>query len=132
MTFKNDYRLWDDEYERTHWTPEELDASNTKVARIGEIIDAEQNGEISHDEAMIRHLMLDPDLFEVMLDDAYGDSVQVQRVQAWYNEAKARNYWKSLIDNAKQTAQTGRNLENVIELMNKALGILKAAVPTRA
>ena len=132
MTFKNDYRLWDDEYERTHWTPEELDASNTKVARIGEIIDAEQNGEISHDEAMIRHLMLDPDLFEVMLDDAYGDSVQVQRVQAWYNEAKAKSYWNSLIDNAKQTAQTGRNLENVIELMNKALAILKAAVSAGA
>ena len=37
-----------------------------RVANIGEIIDAERNGEISHDEAMIRHLMLDPDLLENM------------------------------------------------------------------
>ena len=54
-----------------------------RVANIGEIIDAERNGEISHDEVMIRHLMLDPDLLENMLDDAYGDPERVKCVRAW-------------------------------------------------
>ena len=26
MAYKNGYRLWDDEYEQAHWTPEEVAA----------------------------------------------------------------------------------------------------------
>ena len=44
MAYENGYRLWDDEYEQTHWTPEELAESNARVASIGEIINAERNG----------------------------------------------------------------------------------------
>ena len=136
MAYDNGYRLWDDEYERVHWTPEELAASNARVARLGEIIDAEHNGEISHDEAMIRHLMLDPDLLEVMLDDAYGDTEQVKRVRAWGREAKARtreaHYWASLLGHAQKTAQNGYNVEAVLHALNEAIGIIKTAVPTGA
>ena len=131
MAFKNGYRLWDNEYIQAHWTPEEIAESNARVARLGEIIDAEHNGEISHDEAMIRHLILDPDLLEVMLDDAYGDPEQVKRVRAWGKEAKNRTqearYWDSLAQNAEITVQRGYNIENALASINKALGILKAA-----
>ena len=131
MAFKNGYRLWDNEYIQAHWTPEEIVESNARVAHIGEIIDAERNGEISHDEAMIRHLMIDPDLLEVMLDDAYDDSEQVKRVRAWSKEAKNRTqearYWDSLAQNAEITVQRGYNIENALASINKALGILKAA-----
>ena len=77
MGFLNGYRLWDEEFEQAHWTPKEIAESKKRVAKICDIINAEHNGEISHDEAMIRHLMLDPDLIEVMLDDAYSDEAQV-------------------------------------------------------
>ena len=89
---------------------------------------------ITHEEAMIQTFINEPDYAQFYLDQVLKDGYQdeIQRVQAWYNEAKARNYWNSLINKAKQTAQTGRNLENVIELMNKALAILKAAVSAGA
>ena len=136
MAYENGYRLWDDEYEQAHWTPEELATSNARVARTNKIIDAEHNGEISHDEAMIRHLMLDPDLLEVMLDDACGDTEQVKRIHSWYNEAKARareaRYWDSLLGHAQITAQSGYNREAVIHTLNEALEILKDAVPEGA
>ena len=132
MAFKNGYRLWDDEYKREHWTPQEIAESEARVARISEIIDAEHNGEISHDEAMIRHLMLDFDLAENMLDDAYGNKEATRKVKYYIKEAKRRTrqikYWNSLVNNAEQTAQSGYNLDNVIALVSKALGILKAAV----
>ena len=131
MAFKNGYRLWDNEYIQAHWSPEEIAESNARVAHIGKIIDAERNGEISHDEAMIRHLMLDPDLLENMLDDAYGDPEQVKRVRAWSKEAKIRTqeakYWDALVSNAAITVQRGYNIENALASINKALGILKAA-----
>ena len=130
MAFKNGYRLWDDEYEQTHWTPEELAESNARVALIDKIINAEHNGEISHDEAMIRHLMLDPDLLEVMLDDAFGDSEKVKRVRAWNKEAKTRirenRYWDSLLRHAQKTAQNGYNVEDALHALYEAIDILKA------
>mgnify|MGYP007070192880 CR=1 FL=1 len=133
MAYENGYRLWDEEYEQAHWTPEELAASNARVARIGEIINAEHNGEISHDEAMIRHLMLDPDLLEVMLDDAYGDTEQVKRVRTWGREAKVRTqnlgYWKDIVDNAEKTVEAGQNSDVIIRLVSEALSILKATTP---
>ena len=134
MAYKNGYRLWDDEYEQAHWTPEELAESNDRVARISDIINAEHNGKISHDEAMIRHLMLDPDLLENMLDDAYGDSEQVKRVCAWSKEAKNRTrenrYWASLLGHAQKTAQNGYNVEVVLHALNEAISIIKANVIT--
>ena len=93
MAFKNGYRLWDDDFEQAFWTPEEIAESKAKAARIGEIIDAEQQGFITHDEAMIRHLIEDPDLAEIMLDDAKADEDfnKLNQVKYWINEAKARS-----------------------------------------
>lgn len=142
MAFKNGYRLWDDEYEHEYWTPDEIAASNAKVARICEIIDAEHSGEISHDEAMIRHLILDPDLADIMLNDAINDGnmSEVRAVQRRIEEAKARtrenppssSYWQEVADNAQEAARTGYNLKEAIAQVSKALGILKAAVPAGA
>lgn len=139
MAFKNGYRLWDKEFEQQYWTPEEIEMSNEKVARIDEIVKAEHNGEISHEEAMIRHLMLDPDLADIMLEDAIndGDIRKIRKVHRRIEEAKTRTlntlpnsaYWESVVDNAEQTAKEGKNLETIIALMTRALGILKAAVP---
>ena len=64
MTFKNGYRVWDND---------ETQAGNTLAEKICEIIDAKHNGVISHDEAMIRYLVLEPDLAQIMLDDAIND-----------------------------------------------------------
>ena len=93
MAFKNSFRLWDDELKLKFWTPEEIAESKAKAARIGEIIDAEQQGFITHDEAMIRHLIEDPDLAEIMLDDAEADEDfnKINQVKYWINEAKARS-----------------------------------------
>jgi hypothetical protein len=92
MTFKNGYRLWDQEFEKKYWTPDEIADNNAKVARICSIIDDEQNGLITHDEALIRHLMLDTDLAQVLLDDAYedGSPEEIKRVQSIIGLAKAR------------------------------------------
>ena len=90
---------------------------------------------ISHEEAVIQHFMEDPELAEIMLQDAIadGDINEVQKIQYRINEAKSRTasmgYWGSLVDNAEQTASDGKNLDIVIALMNRALDILKAAVP---
>ena len=40
------------------------------------------------------------------------------------------NYWKKIIHNAEIAAKDGRNLEDTIILVSKALDILKAAMPT--
>ena len=88
---------------------------------------------ITHDEAMINDFIEHPDyaneLLNTILTD--GDDYEIQRVRTWYNEAKRRtqeaSYWNSLINNAEHTAQSGYNLDNVIAIVTKALGILKAA-----
>ena len=91
-----------------------------------------------HEEAVIQHFMEDPELAEIMLQDtlADGDDVEVQKIQRRIQEATKRtasmSYWSSLIDNAEQTARDGKNLDAVIGLVTRALGILKAAVPANA
>ena len=90
---------------------------------------------ISHEEAVIQHFTEDPELAEIMLDDALseGDSIEVEKIQRRMSEAKARvsnmGYCALLVDNAEQTAKDGQNLNVVICLVNRALEILKAAVP---
>ena len=75
--------------------------------------------------------MLEPDLAENMLDDAYGNPEKYAMLNAVSKEAKRRTkqitYWTSIIDNAEQTAQSGYYLDSAIALMSKALSILKAA-----
>ena len=138
MAFKNGFRLWDDEFEREHWTPEEIAESNAKVTKIGDIIRAEQQGYISHEEAMIRHLTLDPDLAEIMLNDATetGDVNEIRKVQLRIDEAKARakenNYWNSVLEHAERTAKSGYNLDSVINTLGRAIGILQSAVQAGA
>lgn len=94
MAFKNGFRLWDDELKSKFWTPEEIAASKAKAERIGEIIDTEQHSFITHDEAMIRHLMEESDLAEIMLDDALADNdiSKLNQVKLWIKEAKARRF----------------------------------------
>ena len=93
---------------------------------------------ITHDEAMIADFMAHPDYAEELLHAVRndGDDYEIQRVQSWYDEAKARTqklgYWGSIVNNAEKTAQEGKNLEAIIALMTRALGILKAAVPASA
>ena len=43
MTVKNGFRVWDDEYEREHFTPEEIAASKLRVAAAGKLIKTRQN-----------------------------------------------------------------------------------------
>ena len=94
MAFKNGYRLWDDEYKRAHWTPEEIATSDEFVSKAGEIIEAEQAGYITHEEAMIRHFMLDPDLAETELEDAIldGDIEKIRSIWRQISIARERLY----------------------------------------
>ena len=90
------YTTWNDKFEQEHWTAKEIAESKAKVAIIGAIINAERNGEISHNEAMIRHLMLDPDLAENMLDDAYGNAEETRNVKRRITEARRRTQEEAL------------------------------------
>ena len=49
---------------------------------------------ITHDEAMIKSFMEDPEYAEELLKDVLtdGNDYEIQRVQSWYDEAKARTY----------------------------------------
>ena len=93
---------------------------------------------ISHDEATIRSFVRDPEYAEYYLQAvlADGDAEEIAEVQCWYDEAKARRqnlgYWSTVVDNAEKTAREGQNLDVVIALMTRALGILKSAVPVGA
>lgn len=93
---------------------------------------------ITHDEATIQSFMRDPEFADYYLQTVIhdGDAEEISEVQKWYNEAKARktaaDYWKNLISNAEITAKSGYNLENTINLVSKALLILKAAIPAGA
>lgn len=51
---------------------------------------------ITHDEAMIKSFMRDPEYAEELLKDVLtdGNDYEIQRVQSWYDEAKARTYGK--------------------------------------
>ena len=93
---------------------------------------------VKHNEAVIQHFAEDPEYADLYLRTVIedGDEAEIQEVRSWYNESKTRaasmSYWSSLIDNAEQTARDGQNLDAVIELVTRALGILKAAVPANA
>ena len=91
-------------------------------------------GTIPHEEAVIQHFMEDPELAQIMLQEAIndGDIDEVRKIQERINEAKSRQYWGALLGYAEKTAQEGKNLEAIIALMTRALGILKAAVPASA
>lgn len=140
MAFKNGYRLWDDEFKQEYWTSEEIAESEARVACISEIIDAEHKGEISHDEAMIRHLMLDPELADIMLEDAIndGDIREIRKVHERIQEARERTrnnppsltYWQEVADNAQETARTGYEIKGAIAQLKKALVILNASAAT--
>lgn len=85
---------------------------------------------VSHEEAVIQHFVEDPELAEMMLQDAIteGDLNEVQKIQRRIDAAKSRmGYWGSVVDNAEKTARDGKNLEAVISLVTRALDILKAA-----
>ena len=90
-------------------------------------------GFVTHEEAVIQHFVEDPEFADLYLKAVLedGEQKEIQEVQYWCEEAKKRaasmNYWSSLLDNAEQTARDGNNLEAVIGLLTRALGILKGA-----
>ena len=137
MTFKNGFRLWDDEFEREHFTPEEIAESNKWVEITSKIIDAKMTG-LTQDEAAIKIFMENPDDAEFMLKDALycEDPEEISHVQYWYNEAKARSknsipnmdYWNGVTNNAKLAVQDGHNLRQILSRLNDAVGIVKAAM----
>ena len=93
---------------------------------------------ISHDEAMIRSFVRDPDYADYYLKTviADGDNDEICDVQAWYDAAKLRSqtttYWDDILSHAQETARNGYNLNNVIASVSQALDILKAALPAHA
>lgn len=91
-------------------------------------------GCISHDEAMIAHFIEDPELAQVMLQDAIneGDIIEIRKIQQCIDEAKSRSYWNALIHNAEHTAKNGKNIQDVIQTVKEALNILNAAVSASA
>lgn len=86
---------------------------------------------IDHEEATIRSYMRDPEFAEYMLQEAIveGDTAEEQKIRRRINEAKSRKYWSEIVSNAEQTAKNGYNLEATISLVDRALAILKGAVP---
>ena len=91
-------------------------------------------GSIPHEEAVIQHFIEDPELAQIMLQEAIdeGDINEARKIQRRINEAKSRTYWAALLSNAEDTAHNSRNLEPIIAQVSKALAILKAAVPAGA
>lgn len=93
---------------------------------------------ISHDEAMIRSFIRDPEFAEYYLHTVIldGDNEEILQAQSWYDEAKSRSvnmhYWDSIISNAEKTAHSGYNIDNVISRVSQALAILQAALPAQA
>ena len=90
---------------------------------------------VSHEEAMIRSFMRDPEFAEYYLQAvlADGDEEEIREVQAWREEAlspaRSMEYWDGLVLNAEKTAKSGQNIVAVIKRVSEALSILKAAVP---
>lgn len=93
---------------------------------------------VEHEEATIQSYIRDPEFAEYSLRETIneGDINESRKIQRRINEAKARTqklgYWQNVVDNAEKTAQEGKNLEVIIALMTRALGILKAAVQAGA
>ena len=90
---------------------------------------------LPHDEAIIQHFIEDPEFADIYLDTviADGDAEEISSVKALYNEATRRkqsvSYWDTLISHAEETAQSGYKLEPTLELLNRAVAIIKKAVP---
>ena len=95
-------------------------------------------GYITHDEAMVRDFMEDPEYAEELLAmvTSDGDEYEIGRVKGWQKEAKSRvkaeRYWDDIIENAEKTAKSGWQVDRAISLLDKARAILKAAVPAGA
>lgn len=91
-------------------------------------------GSIPHEEAVIQHFIEDPELAQIMLQEAIdeGDINETRKIQRRINEAKSRTYWAAILSHAEETAHNSNNIEAVIALVSKALGILKAAVQAGA
>ena len=95
-------------------------------------------GYITHDEAMVRDFMEDPEYAEELLAmvASDGDEYEIGRVKGWQKEAKSRvkaeRYWDDIIENAEKTAKSGWQVDRAISLLDKARAILKAAVPAGA
>ena len=89
---------------------------------------------LPHDEAIIQHFIEDPEFADIYLDTviADGDAEEISSVKALHNEATRRRqsttYWDTLISHAEETAQSGYNLEPTLELLNRAVAIIKKAV----
>ena len=91
-------------------------------------------GSVTHEEAVIQHFIEDPELAQIMLQEAIdeGDINEARKIQRRINEAKSRAYWATLLSHAEETAHNSNNLEPIIALMTRALDILKATVPAGA
>ena len=90
-------------------------------------------GTITHDEAVIQHFIEDPEYADLYLQTVLedGDKQEISKVVHRYEEAKLRTfnmgYWGALVENAKKTAQGGKNLDFALEQTVRAMSILKAA-----
>ena len=58
-----------------------------------------------------------------------GDIAEEQKIRRRINAAKSRQYWSEIVSKAEQMAKSGYNLEATINLVDRALAILKGAVP---
>lgn len=95
-------------------------------------------GHITHDEAMVKEFIENPDYAEELLKAVVqdGDEYEIRRVQTWYDEAKSRSanmgYWDNIIDYAQTAARNGYNLDTIIARVSQALSVLKSAMPAHA
>ena len=89
---------------------------------------------VTHEEATIKSYMREPEFADFMLKEAIaeGDTREIEKIQRRIKEAKRRTqqleYWETVIVNAENTAKTGYDIDTIIAIVSKALGILKAAV----
>ena len=91
-------------------------------------------GYVTHDEAMIKNFINEPDyanfyLSEVLKD---GDDYEIQRVRYWYDEAQkriqAQTYWDGVLDNARNAVKKGQNLSEIYSRLVEAANTVKAAM----
>lgn len=87
-------------------------------------------GFITHDESMINMFMEDPEYADHLMSEIIndGDKKEIERFQAWYNEAKRRSYWDKLTENVKVAIQNGYNLQLILSRLNEATKTVKAAM----
>ncbi len=95
-------------------------------------------GYVTHDETMIEIFMEEPEYANELLNDVLvdGDDYEIQRVQSWINEAKARsqnavlemNYWDTLNEHAKVAVKNGLNLRQILTRLNEAVSTVKSAM----